>query len=76
MLTSAKLRGPWYLKVYFLKLHIEYLHAKFQVSSIILTIFRHWGEGRGGGGGGNFTRLVLNLIIQGEILVLVSKMLG
>ena len=60
MLTSAKLRGPWYLKAYFLKLNIEYLHAKFQVSSIILTV----------------SRLVLNLIIEREILVLVSKMLG
>ena len=41
MLTSARLRGPWYKKVYFLKLHmIAYLRAKFQVSSIILTSFR------------------------------------
>ena len=41
MLTSAKLRGPWYEKVYFLKLHMSvYLRAKFQVSSITLTSFR------------------------------------
>ena len=41
MLTSAKLRGPWYKKVYFLKLNLRvYLRAKFQVSSITLTTFR------------------------------------
>ena len=41
MLTSAKLRGPWYHKVYFLKLHMcVYLRTKFQVSSIILRSFR------------------------------------
>ena len=41
MLTSAKLRLPWYEKVYFLKPHkCVYLHAKFQVSSIIVTSFR------------------------------------
>ena len=47
MLTSAKMRGPRHYKVYFLKLHMGvYLHAKFEVSSIILTGFRQ---------GGNFT---------------------
>ena len=40
MLTSTKLRGSWYKKVCFLK-----LHTKFQVSSITLTSFRR----------GNFT---------------------
>ena len=36
MLTSAKLRGPWYLEVYILKLDkCVYLRAKFEVSSII-----------------------------------------
>ena len=36
MLTSTK--GPWYYKVYFLKLHMSvYLRVKFQVSSITLT---------------------------------------
>ena len=41
MLTSAKLRGPRYYKVYFLKLSIGvYLRAKSEVSSIILTSFR------------------------------------
>ena len=45
MLTSARLMGPWYKKVYFLKLHmIVYLRAKFQVSSIILTSFRQGGN--------------------------------
>ena len=44
MLTSAKLRRPWYQKVHFLKLHIcVYLGTKFQVSSIILTSFRKGG---------------------------------
>ena len=38
MLTSAKLRRPWYQKVHFLKLHMcVYLRTKFQASSIILT---------------------------------------
>ena len=50
MLTSAKMRGPRHYKVYFLKLHMGvYLHAKFEVSSIVLTSFRQ--------GGGNFTPL-------------------
>ena len=40
MLTSAKWRGPWYWKVYFLKLHYVYVCTTFQVSSIILTSFR------------------------------------
>ena len=41
MLTWAKLRKPWYQKVYFLKLYVSvYLSTKFQVSSIILTSFR------------------------------------
>ena len=41
MLTPAKLRGYWYSKVQFLKLHMYvYLHSKFQVSSLILTSFR------------------------------------
>ena len=41
MLTSAKLREPWYWKVYFLKLHmcVSFL-TEFQVSTIILTSFR------------------------------------
>ena len=44
MLTSAKLRGPWYQKTYFLKLHMcVNLHTKFQVSNIILTSFRQGG---------------------------------
>ena len=44
MLTSAKLRGSWYLKVYFLKLHMcVYLGTKMQVSRIILTSFRWMG---------------------------------
>ena len=39
MLTSAKLRVPWYYKVSFLKLHMGvYLRAEFQDSSIILDI--------------------------------------
>ena len=47
ILTSAKLRGSWYQKVYFLKLHMDlYLRTKFQVSSIIVTTFS---RGRGGG---------------------------
>ena len=38
MLASAKLRGSWYKKVNFLKLHMcVYLCTKLQVSSIILT---------------------------------------
>ena len=41
MLTSAKLKGSWYYKVYFLKLHMcAYLRTKFLVSSIIQTRFR------------------------------------
>ena len=41
VLTSVNLRGPWYQKIYFLKLHIcVYLRAKFQVSTIILTSIR------------------------------------
>ena len=44
MLTSAKLSGPWYQKVYFLKLHMcVYLRTKFEVSSIILTSFKQRG---------------------------------
>ena len=44
MLTSAKMRGPRHYKVYFLKLHMGvYLHAKFEVSSIVLTSFRQGG---------------------------------
>ena len=39
MLTSAKLRGPWYLEVYILKLDkCVYLRAKFEVSSIIQRV--------------------------------------
>ena len=39
--TSAKLRGPWYKKIYFLKLNMcVYLRAKLWVSSIIVTSFR------------------------------------
>ena len=49
MLTSAKLRWPWYQKVYFLKLYMCVL--KFQVCSIILMSFIV----RGVGGGANFT---------------------
>ena len=45
ILTSAKLRGSWYQKVYFLKLHMD-LYLRFQVSSIIVTTFS-----RAGGGG-------------------------
>ena len=38
ILTSAKLRGHLYEKVYFLKLNMcVFLHTKFQVSSMILT---------------------------------------
>ena len=45
MLTSAKLRGPWYQKLYFLKLHMNvYLRAKFQVSIISLRSFRQGGN--------------------------------
>ena len=41
MLTSTKLRAPYYQKVYFLILHMcVYLSTKFHVSSIILTSFR------------------------------------
>ena len=41
MLISAKLKGLWYEKVYFLKLHMfVYLLTKFEVSGIILTSFR------------------------------------
>ena len=41
MLTSAKLRMPWNLKVYFLKQQINmYFRNKFQVSSVILLNFR------------------------------------
>ena len=41
MLTSAKLRGSWYQKVYFLKLYMRaYLRTTFQISSVILTGFR------------------------------------
>ena len=43
MLASAKLKGSWYWKVYFLKLNMYVnLRTKLQVSSIILTCFR-WG---------------------------------
>ena len=39
--TSAKLRGPWYEKMYFLKLNMcVYLRAKLEVSGIIVTSFR------------------------------------
>ena len=55
MLTSAKLRRPRHQKVHFLKLDMDvYLRPKFEVSSIILTSFRH-GKGGGGEEGGNFT---------------------
>ena len=41
LLTLAKLKVPWYQKVYFLKLHMfGCLHTKFQNSSLILTSFR------------------------------------
>ena len=41
MLTSAKLSGPWYWNVYFLKLHkCVYLYTKFQVSRTLVTSFR------------------------------------
>ena len=50
MLTSAKIRQPWYKKVYLLKLHMSfYLRAKFEFFSIILTSFR---QSEGGWGGG------------------------
>ena len=40
-MTSAKLRGPWYQKVYFLKLHkCACLRARFEFSIKILTSFR------------------------------------
>ena len=43
MLTSTKLRGSWYYKIYFLKLHMcvctSHQISSFQVSSIILTSF-------------------------------------
>ena len=39
MLTSEKLREPWYWKVCFLHMSV-YLRAKFQVFSTILTTFR------------------------------------
>ena len=43
MLTSAKLRGSWYWKEYFLKLHVcMYLLFKFKVSSIISTSTSKW----------------------------------
>ena len=45
MLSSAQLRGAWYWKVYFLKLHeCVYLCAKFEVSSIILITLRQRGR--------------------------------
>ena len=41
MLTSAKLMGFSYYKVYFMKLLMcVYVHAKFQVSRTILTSVR------------------------------------
>ena len=42
VLTSTKLRGTWYWKVYFLQLHRcrTNLRTKFQLSSVILTSFR------------------------------------
>ena len=42
MLTSAKLREPWYSKVYFLQLHVCVLTYQISsyVSGIILTSFR------------------------------------
>ena len=46
MMASTKLIGPWYQKVYFLKLHMcVYLNAKFKISIIILTSVRKLGEG-------------------------------
>ena len=57
MLTLAKLRRPWYQKLYFLKLHMnDYLRAKCQVSNVSLTSFRQVGV-CGGGVGGLFTHL-------------------
>ena len=45
-MASTKLIGPWYQKVYFLKLHMcVYLNAKFKISIIILTSVRKLGEG-------------------------------
>ena len=50
MLTSAKLRRPWYRKVHFLELHMcVNVRTKFQVFSLIPSSFR---QGRGGGGRG------------------------
>ena len=41
MLTSKKLREPWYQKVSFAKLHMcVYLCADIQISSIILMGFK------------------------------------
>ena len=41
MLTSTKLKGSWYWKVYFLKINrCVNLRTKFKVFSIILTSFR------------------------------------
>ena len=49
-IADIKIRGLWYLKVYFQKIYV-YLRTKFQVSSIIVTSFRQgWGRV-----GGNFT---------------------
>ena len=54
-----KIKTALVQKVYFLKLLVGvYLRAKFQVSCIILTSFRHgegWRVGVGGGVGCNFT---------------------
>ena len=51
MLTSAKLREPWYVKLQVkraLKLHMcVYLCTKFQVSSITVTSFRQEGVAEG-----------------------------
>ena len=48
MLTSAKLRGPWYWKIYFLKVHMCLnIRIKFEIPSIILASFRQGGGGRG-----------------------------
>ena len=42
MLTSAKFRGPWYQKMYFLKLNMcVCLHTKFQVSSKYTDTHKH-----------------------------------
>ena len=44
MLTSAKLKGPWFKKSFFIQLHMRvYLRTKFQISSIILTGVRQGG---------------------------------